>query len=316
MSSPIKLDFSEKADRAPKDCPRHKMFKELVVSLFPARDIVVIKSKLKPPKFPVWDRDCVSVYDHLVDLRSVAEDNIRLGYMEHDAEFYASLLTSVRIPSMRAWLQQHEPACERDASLLMYALLRAFHNVHDERICMDGLEALPVMQDVEALNQKFNELSVRVSKDLLTDKGRALLYLKKVPMNVRSVGMLDTKLDEGGFSLVHLQFEALRISRQPGVESVFAPPAPPVLSPPVPPGSAGLSPASVGSTAPAFDANMDVDELTGRGGRGRSGGRGRGRGNGNGRGRGGRGGKGLTCFRCHGWGHVVADCPTPATDAN
>ena len=223
---------------------------------------------MKPPKFATWDYE-VPIFDHLFEVKTTAEDCIRLGHMKTVDEFYTVLLNSVRIPQTRAWIQNHlQRHPGRDPSVLLYFVLRQWHSAHTECAALDELEALPVTKDVPALNDTFNRLSMKVGDKFLTETGKARLYLKKLPDQVRALGLLDARLDEGR-DLSVLQFEALRVSTQPGVAQRSTP----VVHPPV---------------SPPFEEPAEPMVL-GTYGRGNPRGRGRG-GTGRGRGRGGRGG--------------------------
>ena len=87
MTSPVKCLFSEKIDD---EClandPRHKLFKKLATSLFPSERIEPEASKLKPPKFAVWDY-ATAIYDHLFDIKQTAEDAIRMGHLRTVDEY-------------------------------------------------------------------------------------------------------------------------------------------------------------------------------------------------------------------------------------
>ena len=171
---------------------------------------------------------------------------------------------------------------------------------------------MQVTADISKLNDRFNSASVKISERLLTEHGRARLYLKKVPAQVRAIGLLDTRLDEGA-DLAWLQFEALRISTQPGINSpvVHHPVSgavTPSWSPPEPDVVPDPTPMELGvlQQQQNHHTQHQSQNQAGRGG-GRRGGRG---GGGRGRGRG-RSGPPV-CHRCWETGHIAKECLAPA----
>lgn len=310
MASPVKLVFDDEGSKHLEGDPQHAYFRKLTEALFPTQQIEVIKdSTMKAQPFPRWNKSTTSIHDHLAEVRSVAEDNIRLNHIKYVEEYYVALLTSVRIDETRAWLLQHEKSFKRDASVLLYCLLREFHSVHDERNALEKMQALPVYQDIEKLNADFNSLNVRVSSDFLTNKGRVLEYLKHVPLSVRTAGLLDARADEN-WSLLQLMHEATRVARQPGLTVSRSPGVSP-----------GLPVSSPVIEHPVVPEPMEIGQIgaaTGRGGgRGRGGYRGGRRGGpmfgSGGRGSGRFGGRGpVTCHRCQQVGHFAKDCLAPA----
>lgn len=336
MSSPVKVR-ADKLKALFSGDPKFIFYCTLAEDVWPSDNITVIEdSQVKLGAFPVWDKSTTGIVDHLFDIKSHTERHIRLNKLKHVDEYFIKLVESVSIPSMRDELRSLEDIHKGDVAILIYLLIRGHHDHFAEQNALDELEALGFFSDMEKYHEVFDRLSNRVTPELLTDKGRARLYVKHVDPRIESAGSLFSKVDEG-WQLIRIKNEALRISRAPSTRVVpptsapapaVNPPVPPVFVPPVPPSGPPQTPPPATPPKPDLDMSVDLsvlrDEInalrrevrdrprTDNSFNSRSRGRGQDRGRGN-RGRGGRnfnaGGARSACYVCGRWDHMARDCP-------
>ena len=209
MTCVDKLDISTLDQHA----DRFEFYKRVMKSVWPSKHITVPAkpSHLKLGTVDKWDHTEVSVRDHCNDVKSFIDKGLRLGHINTIAEYAVVLLDSVTVPSLRDWHRLHADNYLENGELipskLLWELLVNFHDVNSERNSLHKLQQLQPHPDLLQFVAQFNALSVCVSADYLTDKGRCDLFITKLPEDLVLRYELVRRLEFDAWSLSRLQQE-------------------------------------------------------------------------------------------------------------
>lgn len=282
---------------------RFEFYKRVMKGVWPDKHIIVPTkpSKLKLGEMSKWDYK-IPIRDHCYDVKEFVDKGLRLGHITSIVEFAVVLFDSVTIPQMRDWHRLHKFNYMDDGALvpelLLWELMVNFHDCHQERRALHKLQKLPPNPKLEVLTSEFNQLSVCVSADYLTDKGRCDLFITKLPDELVTRYDLVRRLEFDNWSLSRLQQEVsssvtIKVPALGGHGAMSS------NTPHVPFG--GDLDAQGDTYMNALNAINDRLDLLAIGGD-RSGGSGSSSKIKK---------KGPRCFRCDGFGHIAINCATP-----